>query len=563
MSWFGALLRPRAFALADAPPDPELRALLRLGKAALAANPRLAVELSTLTTPRVRALFQGETTFRTASGLRFTVDGRDIFAATVAAGYLPEGRDFEAFMQLVRAGDVVVDVGANFGLYALNAALYARPMGRVFAFEPAPAAFATLQRNIVSNEMGSAVTAIQAAAGAAPGRAQFHIGEDVSFSSLHRTQRIGEEANTVEVEVVSLDTALSHVPAVDLLKIDVEGGEAEVLQGARALLKRSPGAIVQFEFSHKNIDQARRRAFEDVLGDLAREGFKIYRHDVEGPVALPADDDAFSGNLFLARQGASEARLRRVLQANRPPALSTHELSGLALLQRLAEQTDALKRAEVLQREVIEVADAVVGDGVVEGGTEAVRAVQRAWLDARKRVREAEGVASALSASVEGRNTLIEQNVEKIGHLRSVVLALEARTDGLRAERDKLAEKTATQRASIAQLSQALGETRQRSAEFRQHLQQKSATWRDADAKLRERIASLETSLKTANTKLHAVRAANEELRQRLTEMMAQAKDSQRELSRVRNVAKRMAQRYEDLRARLGGEADAEGSQVD
>jgi chromosome segregation ATPase len=112
-------------------------------------------------------------------------------------------------------------------------------------------------------------------------------------------------------------------------------------------------------------------------------------------------------------------------------------------------------------------------------------------------------------------------------------------------------------------LSQALGETRQRSAEFRQHLQQKSATWRDADAKLRERIASLETSLKTSNTKLHAVRAANEELRQRLTEMMAQAKDSQRELSRVRNVAKRMAQRYEDLRARLGGEADAEGSQVD
>jgi FkbM family methyltransferase len=563
LDWINAMLRPRAFALADAPPDPELLALLRLGEAAVAANSRLAVELSAITTPRVRTLFQGETNFRAASGLRFTVDGSDIFAATLAAGYLPESRDFEAFMQLVRSGGCVVDVGANFGLYGLSAAIYARPRGRVFAFEPAPGAFAMLQRNIADNDLAANVTATQAAVGAAPGRAQFHIGKDVSFSSLHRTQRIDDGASAVDVEVVSLDTALAQVSTIDLLKIDVEGGEADVLRGGRELLKRSPGAIVQFEYSHKNIDATRRQAFADIIALFAQDGFRLYRHGADGPVSLPAPQDAFSGNLFLTRQGQSEARLRRALQAARPIAQSTYELGGLALLQRVAEQSEALKRTEVLQREVIEVADAVVGDGVVEGGTEAVRAVQRAWLDARKRVREAEGKANALSASVEGRNNVIEQNAEKIGHLRSAVLALEASTDRLREERERLIAKTAAQRDSIAQLQKSLEESRKQTADVAERLTQKSAIWREADGKMRERIAGLEASLKTSNGKLQAVRKANEELRQRLTDMMAQAKDSERELSRVRNVAKRMVQRYEELRARAGGEADAEGSSVD
>jgi FkbM family methyltransferase len=533
MAWLNALLRPRGFALADAPPDPELRALLRLGEAAAAANPRLAVELSTITTPRVRSLFEGETTFRTASGLCFTVDGADIFAATAAAGYLSESRDFEAFMQLVRAGAVVVDVGANFGLYALSAAIYARPMGRVFAFEPAPAAFALLARNIGQNHLTGAVTAKQAAVGVAPGRARLYVEHDVSFSSLHRTQRISDEARALDVEVVSLDTALADVGAIDLLKIDVEGGEADVLLGARSLLQRSPAAIVQFEFSHKNMDAARRRAFEGVLALLAQDGFRICRRGVDGQAALPPAEEAFSGNLFLARQGQAEARLRGVLASTRPPHWRD-DSGGLALLQRLVEQTETLKRADALQRDVIEVADAVVGDSP-EGGTDAVRAVQRAWLDARKRVREAE----------------------------SRVAALEARTDLLRVEHERLTAKTVTQRESIAQLHQALDETRQRASEARQRFEQKTAAWRDAEGKLRERIAMLEAGLKTSNTKLQAVRAANEQMRQRLAEMMAQAKDGQRELSRVRNVAKRMVQRYEDLRAQVGGAADAEGSPAD
>jgi len=562
MAWVSALLRPRGFALADAPPDPELRSLLRLGEAALAVNPRLAVELSGITTPRVRSLFQGETSFRTAAGLRFTADGRDIFAATVAAGYMPESRDFEAFMQLVRPGSVVVDVGSNFGLYALSAALYARPLGRVFAFEPAPDAFAMLERNIAQNDLAGCVNAAPTAVGAATGRARFYVERDVSFSSLHRTQRITEEAKPLEVEVVTLDTALATVGAIDLLKIDVEGAEAEVLFGARDVLRRSLGVIVQFEYSHKNMDEARYQAFAGVMAQLEEAGFRIYRRDVAGEAQIPKLEEAFSGNLFLARAGQAEARLRRVLASTRPPP-PNYDLGALALLQRIADQSEAVKQAELLQREAIEVAGAVVGDGVAEGGSQAVRAIQRAWLDARQRAREAEGKANALSASVEGRDTFIEQNVEKIADMRTAMSALEERVRGLEGERNHLIEKAAAQRASIAQLNQALEDMRVRSVEAKQRLEQKTTGWREAENKMRERIGALEASLKTSNAKLQVIRSANEELRQRLTEMMAQAKTSEHELARVRRVAKRMVERYDDLVARVGGDAKAQESPAD
>jgi len=568
------MLQGRVFARADAPPDPDLLALLSLGEAASLAGRDPAVALSAITTPRVRALFGGQpTTFRTVAGATFTVDGADIFAATVAAGYLPEARDFATFMHLVRPGSVIVDVGANFGLYSISAALYARPQGRVFAFEPAPGAFALLERNIAQNNLGSLITAFPNAVAAARGRAPFYVGGDVSFSSLHRTQRIGDEASTVEVETVTLDEALARVASIDLLKIDVEGGEADVLLGARELLKRSRAPIVQFEFSHKNVDRARRQAFADVLAMLAQDGLRIYRRGVNGPAALPAPEEAFSGNLFLARDGDGENRLRRALERTRPPAARPNELASLALLHRLANQSEALQRAEALQREVIEVADAVVGE--TSGGSEAVRAVQRAWLEARTRAREAEGMVNALSASVEGREKIVEQNAEKIERLRAVILALEARSGRLESERNQLLEKSTHQRTSIAQLTQSLEESRAFTASVQERHDQKAAAWREADARVRERMQTLEDAVKTMTAKVAALRAANERSAERIEALEASLRKSnekvlalraanaelvgrlgefkaaQHELSRVRSASKRLNERYLELQAKL------------
>jgi FkbM family methyltransferase len=516
------MLGPRAFALADAPPDPELRALLQLGETAAAEGPGVAVALSGITTPRVRALFQSkETSFRTTSGLRFTVDGGDVFAATLAAGYLPESRDFETFMHLVGPGSVVVDVGANFGLYALSAAAYAQPHGWVFAFEPAPNVFSLLERNIAGNGLGGAVTAKSAAVAGAAGKAQFFVGRDVSFSSLHRTTRLDEDVTPVDVEVVTLDQALSHVQSIDLLKIDVEGGEGDVLLGAREILKRSRAPIVQFEFSHKNMNEARRTAFDKTIAMLTGDGFRIYRRDAAGPVSLPNPAEPFSGNLFLTRDGEGQAKLQRVLERTRKRN-DPRDAGAMALLQSIAQQHEALQHADLFQREAVQVADSIVGDHVSDG-SEAVRAMQRAWLETRKRALDAENQVNSLLASVEGRDRFLEQSNEKLASLR----------------------------ASIDDLHQALERTRGEAAAAQERNAEKNASWREIDRKLRARVETLETALREANEKIAAGRAENDQLRARL-------KSSEEKREHLIKVAKRLQERCEALLARLGDDAPAD-----
>lgn len=540
------MLAPRAFALAGAPPDAELRALLQLGEAAASA-PGLAVALSAITTPRVRALFRSqETSFRTASGLRFTVDGGDVFAATLAAGYLPENRDFEAFMHLAGPGSVVVDVGANFGLYALSAAVYGRPHGWVFAFEPAPNAFALLERNIADNGLGAAVTARRAAVAAAAGRAQFHVGRDVSFSSLHRTSRLADEAETVEVEVVTLDEALAHVQSIDLLKIDVEGGEGDVLRGARDVLRRSRAPIVQFEFSHKNMDEGRRAAFEETMSLLAGDGFRIFRRGTPGPAALPAPAEPFSGNLFLARDGDAELKLQRALERT-SKRLDPRDAGALALLQRIAEQNEALQHAELLQREAIQVADSIVGDHV-SGGSEAVRAMQRAWLETRKRALDAENQVNTLAASVEGRDRLVEQTNEKLANLRGVIMGLEARAGRHEEEREQLLEKMTSLRGSIDQLHHALEQSRANLIAAERRNSEKNAGWREIETKLRARVEALEAAHKAAQDKIVAGRVEYDQL-------LARLKVSESKREQVIKISKRLQERCDALAARLGESA--------
>ncbi|OQW61132.1 MAG: hypothetical protein A4S17_01890 [Proteobacteria bacterium HN_bin10] len=511
----------RAFALAGQAPDPELAGMLRLGEAAAERDPRLAIALSALTTPRVRALFGDRLiNFSSRLGLSFTADGSDVFAATVAAGHLPEARDFRAFMSLVRPGSVIVDVGANFGLYALSAAAYARPFGRVFAFEPAPDAFAALDQNIIANGLAETIAAARTAVADASGKAELNIGRDVSMSSLHRTQRLAA-SEAVAVDVVSLDEALGDVRSIDLLKIDVEGGEAAVLRGARALLTRSRAPIVQFEFSHKNLDAARWAELEESLKTLSGQGFRLHRRGVDGPAPLPRLEESFSGNLFLAREG--DGRLSEALKATARAAMEPEDLAALALLRVVLSQSEELQEADALERHLLEAARSVVGRESDVAPEDAVRAMQRAWLETRSRALGAETAVKSLSQAVEGRDRLTEEHTDKIARLRATNQELQER---------------------LANLESKLRDATKARAE-------KIESMRAAENKMRERVAGLEAAVHAANAKLGVLRQSEALLRQRLDESINQAKTAQQKLARVRKVARRIEDRNRELQSRL------------
>jgi FkbM family methyltransferase len=132
-------------------------------------------------------------------------------------------------LHFLRPGDVVLDVGANVGSYALLAASRG---ATVLAFEPNPHARRFIHRSLVSNGLSAQV--LPYAAGAAAERLRMNFAAGAAA-------RIGE--GTDLVDVVTLD---SQAPAdVTLLKIDVEGHEAAVLEGGARTLRAAAAAIVE------------------------------------------------------------------------------------------------------------------------------------------------------------------------------------------------------------------------------------------------------------------------------------------------------------------------------
>ena len=146
------------------------------------------------------------------------------------------------FEHVVRAGDTILDVGANQGIYAMLCARLVGAEGRVLAFEPEPELFAALQAACAAND-ASNVAAFGVAAGATTGRAAFRR------SRVNRgDNRLTNDgaSGTVTVEVRPLDDIVGDGPA-HVVKIDVQGQEPLVVAGMARLLDRSEPPIVLFE----------------------------------------------------------------------------------------------------------------------------------------------------------------------------------------------------------------------------------------------------------------------------------------------------------------------------
>jgi FkbM family methyltransferase len=188
---------------------------------------------------------------RVAGGFHMLADTTDVPGRALATAGIWEHYVVAELRRLLRPGDVFVDVGANIGYYTLLASRLVGPRGHVYALEPAARPFAELKRNIELNRATN-VTAMALAAGAENTRAPLfgHAADNTATASLRRsvTQWTGVNEAT-DVEVRSLQSVLprSEVDRLRLVKIDVEGYEAEVLRGIGPLLERGlrPALIVE------------------------------------------------------------------------------------------------------------------------------------------------------------------------------------------------------------------------------------------------------------------------------------------------------------------------------
>jgi FkbM family methyltransferase len=139
---------------------------------------------------------------------------------------------------------LMMDVGAYIGQFALVAS---RGEGvRVLAFEPTPAVFRQLRRNIELNHC-SRVTCVQAALSDKPGRAKFYFYPE-SHDQNSLRPLAGARAVSVDVAIETVDSIAARygLDRVDLIKVDTEGNELAVLKGARqSLLRLRPTLIIE------------------------------------------------------------------------------------------------------------------------------------------------------------------------------------------------------------------------------------------------------------------------------------------------------------------------------
>jgi FkbM family methyltransferase len=172
---------------------------------------------------------------------------------------------------------IIFDVGANRGKYTF-VCQQLNPNSKIFCFEPHPQNFAFLKEQIKSSN----IVLFNQALSEQPSKLVLYDYKNNNGSS-HATLYQGvietiyrSESTTVEVEVSTIDTVIKnyHLPRIDLLKIDVEGHELKVLNGAKEAIKQGKIEAIQFEFTHINTVS---RVFMKDFVELLEENYNFYR----------------------------------------------------------------------------------------------------------------------------------------------------------------------------------------------------------------------------------------------------------------------------------------------
>jgi FkbM family methyltransferase len=154
-------------------------------------------------------------------------------------------------LRCIKPGDLVVDVGSNFGWYAAVLGRRVAPSGRVHAFEPVPSLARLARETIELNHTEATVRLNCMGLGRTGGRFTVFTFAGLPHGHASATSLGRRDATPHNCEITTLDAyAADHgLDRIDLLKADVEGHELDVFLGARDVLRRADGPIVAFELN--------------------------------------------------------------------------------------------------------------------------------------------------------------------------------------------------------------------------------------------------------------------------------------------------------------------------
>ncbi|MBV8633322.1 MAG: FkbM family methyltransferase [Burkholderiaceae bacterium] len=228
------------------------------------------------------------------------------------------------FTRVLREGDTVIDVGGNCGYFAMLAAALVGPNGRVVTFEPDPANCERLRGNIALNGFTNVILVEQPALESvrpvtfyindenSGGDALWNSGELPDHSEATRTLSLTGTTLDIEIARLGLDN-------IKLVKVDTEGADHMVLQGAGELLRGGKVPFYLCELHEFALGQmgTSQAGFRDYMADFGYDTFAVM-FDGSLPHMVPRRtriDSQFICNMLFTR-GAELAPYWPVHQQN-------------------------------------------------------------------------------------------------------------------------------------------------------------------------------------------------------------------------------------------------------
>ena len=230
----------------------------------------------------------------TRNGVTYDLDLSQGIDLAIFLGNMFERGTQNALRKWVKPSSLVLDIGANIGAHSLPLAQLVGPSGRVLSFEPTDYAYKKLLRNLELNpDLAARVTPFNcflAAKDEAKVPTSIYSSWPLTPSEDLHAKHLGQAMPTEKASARSIDGVLAEMgnPAVQLVKLDVDGFETEVLRGATALLRDSRPVFLM-ELSPYVLDE-RGSSLEELLACFAPHGYRFYHERTERLLPTAPED---------------------------------------------------------------------------------------------------------------------------------------------------------------------------------------------------------------------------------------------------------------------------------
>lgn len=255
----------------------------------------------------------------------------------------------------VQPGQIVLDIGANIGFFAITMAALVGPTGHVYAFEPIPTNADLLARSIAENKFAERMTLEHAAVGAVAGEIQMVVPEPgYSLNSggayiFMDGMELPDTHSLHTVPMLRIDNYMMQHP-VSFIKIDVEGAEPLVLRGAENLLQTDRPVILS-ELHGLQTQKVSGCTPTDFIAEMHERGYDCYMLGDGQPEELitAADDYDVSSVVFVPQ--SDTAIVRDIQQRKTIERLQQSMAEQQAYIYELEQRSNWLnEQSQALQR---------------------------------------------------------------------------------------------------------------------------------------------------------------------------------------------------------------------